>query len=130
MAKIFVGVFFAILFLQSAIDKIADRKGNLSWMTPHFEKSPFRAMVPLLLTVITLIELSAGLACAFGSIAVGLMRNSDALIIGLGLSSLALCCLFLGQRIAKDYTGAATLTTYFGVALLGLWITSISPIVR
>jgi hypothetical protein len=45
-------------------------------------------------------------------------------IVGLGLVCLALCSLFAGQRIAKDYTGAATLATYFGVALLGLVVFS------
>jgi hypothetical protein len=33
---------------------------------------------------------------------------------------LALTMLFAGQRIAKDYEGAATLATYFGAALLSL----------
>ena len=39
--------------------------------------------------------------------------------LGLGLASITICCLFLGQRLAKDYAGAANLTIYFLVALFG-----------
>ena len=52
--------FFAILFLQSGIDKVTDRKGNLEWLTGHFSKSPIADHVPLLLSVLTGMELLAG----------------------------------------------------------------------
>jgi putative oxidoreductase len=48
-------------------------------------------------------------------------------VIGLGLSGLALVMLFFGQRVAKDYPGAAVLASYFGVALIGLWLHSATP---
>jgi hypothetical protein len=32
--------FLAILFLQSGIDKVVDRRGNLEWLNGHFAKSP------------------------------------------------------------------------------------------
>jgi hypothetical protein len=43
-------------------------------------------------------------------------------VIGLSLACLALVSLFAGQRISKDYVGAAVLATYFGVALIGLFL--------
>ena len=33
-------VFLSVLFLQSAIDKLSDRSGNLEWLTGHFAASP------------------------------------------------------------------------------------------
>lgn len=111
-------LFFAVLFVQSGMDKVADRKGNLEWMVPHFEKSPFAGMVPMLLSMLTAMELTTGFLCLMALIPVWF---STAFI----LSSLAvlavmftLLCLFAGQRFAKDYVGAQTIATYFGVALL------------
>lgn len=112
--------FFAVLFLQSGIDKITDRQGNLDWMTPHFEKSPFRGKVPFFLTLLTLLEVATGLAC-LGGVADRLFSLSLSLpFYGLALAALTLVALFAGQRLAKDYAGAASLAAYFAVALIGL----------
>ena len=34
--------FLAILFLQSGLDKVVDKKGNLDWLSSHFANSPFK----------------------------------------------------------------------------------------
>lgn len=124
IAQVLVCAFFAICFLQSGIDKVVDRKGNLEWLTGHFAKTPFKSLVAVLLSAITLLELSAGACSAVGAVAL-LMRGPHTFaVVGLGLAGLSLTLLFAGQRIAKDYAGAATLAGYFGVALLGLWLMS------
>ncbi|MBS1724503.1 MAG: DoxX family protein [Armatimonadetes bacterium] len=121
--RIFVSVFFAILFLQSGFDKVTDWKGNLDWLSGHFASSPLRGMVPLMLGTVTIVELSAGLANAIGAVGMFIPSMPALGVLGLSLASLALVMLFFGQRVAKDYAGAATLACYFGVALLGfaLW---------
>ena len=48
LLQAFVSAFLAILFLQSGIDKVVDRRGNLEWLKGHFAKSPLAGMVPLL----------------------------------------------------------------------------------
>lgn len=112
--------FFAVLFLQSGLDKVFDRAGNLEWMTPHFEKSPFRGKVPFFLTMLTLLETGTGLLAAVGladrlfDLGWGLARY------GLWLAGFTLVCLFAGQRLAKDYAGAASLAAYFAVALVAV----------
>ena len=120
VARCLACAFFGVLFLQSGFDKLLDWKGNLGWLTGHFEKSPVKNMVPLMLGTMTVVEISAGL-CSVGGLIV-LLVNGPAWvpILGIGLSGLALTMLFAGQRIAKDYEGAATLATYFGAALLSL----------
>jgi uncharacterized membrane protein YphA (DoxX/SURF4 family) len=127
VARALVCAFFAVLFLQSGLDKVFDWKGNLGWLSGHFEKSPLRRAVPLMLLAVTLTECVAGLASAFGLVALLLGRGPAAGVIGLGLSGLALVMLFFGQRVAKDYPGAAVLASYFGVALIGLWLHSATP---
>ena len=121
--QLFISAFFAILFLQSGIDKVIDRKGNLEWLTGHFAKSPLAGMVPLLLGVITLLELGAGALSAIGFFFVLLRHDSTIAFYGTALSGAALLCLFFGQRMAREYPGAATLVPYILVVIAGLiWL--------
>jgi hypothetical protein len=120
--QVLISGFFAVLFLQSGLDKVSDRKGNLEWLTGHFGKSPLKGMVPLLLGVMTLLELAAG-TLSFAGIAVLLIRQCDYWMFwGNLLAAVSLLCLFFGQRMAKDYPGAQSLVSYFIVALLGIWL--------
>ena len=121
--QLFVSAFFGILFLQSGIDKIVDRRGNLEWLTGHFAKSPLRGIVPLLLGVVTILELSAGVLSALGCVIILLRRDPTIGFYGAVLSGLALLALFFGQRMAKDYPGAATLVPYFLVVIAAIiWL--------
>jgi uncharacterized membrane protein YphA (DoxX/SURF4 family) len=122
MAPLIACLFFTVLFLQSGLDKVFDWKGNVGWMTPHFEKSPFRGLVPLLLGVLTVLEVATG---ALSSIsAVILLFSVDSAFrwysAAMILAALTLTMLFAGQRLAKDYAGASTIAIYFGVVLLAL----------
>lgn len=112
--------FFAILFLQSGVDKVVDRAGNLGWMEPHFANSPLKGMVPLLLSVVTLFEVATGALCAIGAAMIVASGSTQLGFWGLCLAAATLLQLFLGQRLAKDYAGAASLAPYFLVALFGI----------
>ena len=116
-------VFLAITFLQSGLDKVIDWKGNLGWLTGHFAKSPLRGMVPLLLATLTVLELAAGAVCAAGLVFLVLSGATRVAMWGAALSGLSFVALFFGQRMAKDYAGAAGLVPYFLVSLLALYIT-------
>ncbi|MEQ1933307.1 MAG: DoxX family protein [Fimbriimonadaceae bacterium] len=120
--KALICLFFAVLFLQSGLDKVTDRKGNLEWLTGHFANSPLRGLVPILLFKITLLEIVSGLLCLIGIWAVAFKGPAWIAPTGLLLCCLSLCALFAGQRIAKDYAGAASLAGYFAVAVVGTWI--------
>ncbi|MEP7250619.1 MAG: DoxX family protein [Spartobacteria bacterium] len=121
--QILISAFFAILFLQSGIDKILDRRGNLEWLTGHFAKSPLAGMVPVLLSIITLMELAAGALSAIGCLLILLRHDSTVAFYGAVLSGLALLALFFGQRMAKEYPGAASLVPYFLVVIAGIiWL--------
>ncbi len=122
IARLLVLGFFTVLFLQSGFDKVTDRKGNLDWLTGHFANSPLAKLVPFMLTFITMVELAAGVLCGGGAAMLLVTKEAAIGTVGLGVSGLALLMLFFGQRMAKDYPGAATLATYFGVMLIGLII--------
>lgn len=122
IVRFLVTSFFAVVFLQSGLDKLTDRAGNLAYMRAVFEKSPVPAgLVPVLLGVLTALELTAGALCALGIVS-GNFRHEGVGIaaLGVGLSGLTLVGLILGQRLARDYAGAAVIAAYFAVALIGL----------
>ena len=120
LAQAFTAAFFAVLFLQSGLDKVFDWKGNLGWLTGHFAKSPLRGVVPLMLGVITLLEVSAGAASAVGFVQLLASGETRVALVGVALAGVALLSLFFGQRMAKDYVGATALVPYFLVVLAGL----------
>jgi hypothetical protein len=121
--QVFISGFFAILFLQSGVDKIIDRRGNLEWLTGHFAKSPLAGIVGVLLSIITMMELAAGALSAVGCIMILLRHDSTVAFYGATVSALALLALFFGQRMAKDYPGAAALVPYFLVVIAAIiWL--------
>jgi hypothetical protein len=103
----------AILFLQSGIDKILDFKGNLAWLKGHFAKSPLAGQVAPMLGVITLTETAAGALAAVGAVMLAIDGSKSLGLYAAQLCALNIVMLFFGQRLAKDYAGAASLVPYF-----------------
>ena len=120
--KILSVCFLTILFLQSGIDKIIDKKGNLNWLRSHFANSPLKNNVPILLIIVTIIELLSGLLNLVGLVLLVYNGKEIFAIFGTILASLALIMLFFGQRIAKDYAGAQSLVSYFILTLFTLFL--------
>ena len=122
LVRMAVSALLAILFLQSGIDKIVDRKGNIEWLTGHFAKSPLASQVVPMVGVITVIEVAAGALSASGAVMLLVTGSRTLAALGALLAVTAILMLFFGQRIAKDYAGAAALVPYFIVASGGLFL--------
>lgn len=122
LMQIFSAAFLAILFLQSGIDKVADRRGNLEWLKGHFAKSALAGVVPALATVITILELAAGVLSGVGCLMLIVLRDSTVAFYGAVISAVAIIALFFGQRMAKDYAGAAVLVPYFLLTLVAIYL--------
>ena len=113
IVQIFVSVFFSIVFFQSGIDKIIDREGNVEFFKEHFKKTLIKNIVPFMLTTLTILELIAAGLCFFGFCNSLLYESTDYIFYGLVLCGIVLLLLLFGQRVAKDYIGAADITIYF-----------------
>jgi len=122
LMQIFAAAFLAILFLQSGVDKVVDRRGNLEWLKGHFAKSPLAGVVPALVTAITILELAAGVLSGVGCLALIVLRDSIVAFYGAVISAVATIALFFGQRMAKDYAGAAVLVPYFLLTLVAIYL--------
>jgi len=120
--QLVIAAFLAILFLQSGLDKVFQWKGNLAWLTGHFAKTFLSGSVPLMLGVITLLEVASGTCCAIGLVEIVFWKTSFFALLGAEIAAAVLVMLFFGQRIAQDYAGAAGLVPYFIVTLISIFL--------
>lgn len=124
ITEILILLFIIITFLQSGLDKITDWKGNAGWLQGHFSKTFLAGQVPLMLGVILILEVVTGILAVLG-IAQLLMHGYTTLALySCVLAAITLLMLLFGQRVAKDYAGAFTITGYFVVVILGVYILS------
>ena len=124
LPALFGALFLAILFIQSGLDKIFDWRGNLGWLTGHFEKTFVGGMVPVMLGTITIGELATGFLSAAGIIYFFVIGSTAVIFWASVIGAASFSALFFGQRIAKDYPGAAVLVPYFLLSLVVMWLTN------
>lgn len=121
--KVIIPIFAAVLFLQAGLDKVFNYAGNAAYIKSVFEKTFLDKVSPILMALITVLEVLAGATSAFGAYcAIGCGQECHIASYGLLLSGICILCLFTGLRIAKDYAAATNLTVYFIFCLLGLFI--------
>jgi diacylglycerol kinase len=120
--QILVSAFLAVLFLQSGIDKVVDRRGNRAYLDQHFARSPLAGTVGPMFAVITVLEVSAGALLGVGCALLLLTHDSLVAYLGAVLAAINIIALFFGQRVAKDYAGAAVLVPYFLLAMTGIFV--------
>tara|TARA_B100000686_G_C16526003_1_gene829791 strand:- start:151 stop:654 length:504 start_codon:yes stop_codon:yes gene_type:complete len=120
LCQIFIAIFIAIAFIQSGIDKVLDRKGNLEFFKVHFANTFLKNVTPLLLIILTIFELAGGLTLVYGIYFAFVYRTTLWIFYGFVMLALTIILLFAGQRIVKDYLGAADLVPYFILIMLGI----------
>lgn len=120
--QVLVSAFLAILFLQSGLDKIIDRRGNRAYLDQHFARSPLARTVGPMFVVITILEVSAGALSGVGCALLILTHDSTVAYLGAVVGGINITALFFGQRVSKDYVGAAVLVPYFLLALTGIYL--------
>ncbi|MFD0863168.1 DoxX family protein [Sungkyunkwania multivorans] len=122
ITEILLLLFLIITFLQSALDKIFDWKGNVDWLKGHFSKTFFQNYVPLALFKVLVVELVAGVVCLIGIFKLIMEGEKSVALYGAILSCIALLMLLFGQRVAKDYDGARTIAIYFAPAIFTVFL--------
>ena len=117
---LFICTCFFILFFQSALDKILNKKDNLDWLNSHFKSSILSNSVPLLFFSLTILELISSILFLINIVNIFIEIRFYFLnpILAFCLSMFTFLCLFFGQRIAKDYEGAKTIAIYFTLNIL------------
>ena len=121
LIQLLIASFLSICLLQSGLDKIIDHDGNKQYLAKHFLNSPLKKTTPLLLIFITILEITSAAVSIIGIIQYFLINNTNLLFYSFILQSLTFMCLFFGQRISKDYSGAAILVNYFLLTIIALF---------
>lgn len=124
ITEILILLFILITFLQSGIDKATDWKGNTGWLKEHFKGTFMGGMVPLNVGIIMVLEIITGVLAVLGIIWILLYNNSAWAFYACLLAAITLLMLLFGQRVAKDYAGAFTITGYFIVVIFGIYLLS------
>jgi len=121
LMQILFSLMISILFIQSGLDKVFNWKGEKDFYTSHFKKSILNGTVPLLMPVITISELAAGFLSGIGLLVFLFTGRTELAFLGALMACLSIIQLFFGQRVAKDYAGAASLIPYFFLAAACLY---------
>lgn len=124
ITEILILIFILITFLQSGIDKAMDWKGNTGWLKEHFSETFLSGSVPLMVGIIMIIEIITGIFALGGIYNLLADGSGETGLWACVLACITLLMLLFGQRIAKDYAGAFTLTGYFIVSILGVYLLS------
>jgi putative oxidoreductase len=119
----FVFLFWAVTFLESAYSKISDVSGNIGYFKSVFEKTFIKDIVVPSFWILTLLELASGLGSLISLVILFIDAKScvEVGLVSIGLSGLTLLMLFAGQRIAKDYAGAAGIVPYIIVCAISMF---------
>ncbi len=115
-----IGLFVAIVFLQSGLDKVFNWSANRSWIMDHFSKTFLAPLSSPMFTILTIVEVLTGLCAAFGVVMLLISQVDSYIYYGVVLSLISYLMLLFGQRVAQDYDGAKTIAIYFGVSLVAL----------
>ena len=117
-------MFIGIVMAQSGLDKIFNWEGELNFITEKFSKTMLSNFSIIGLIQVTILETLSGLLSLLGSIMVLFYDDKSYGIVGLILAAGSFCILMAGQRISKDYDGAAALVPYFLLTMIGLFMYS------
>lgn len=124
ITELLILIFIVITFLQSGLDKLFDWQGNIGWLKGHFSKTFLSGQVNLMVGIILVIEVITGLLALAGIIQILISGITTLALYACILAAITLLMLLFGQRVAKDYAGAFTITGYFVVVILGVYILS------
>ena len=117
-----ISVFLGIVMTQSGFDKILNWEGELDFITGKFANTPLANFSTFGLIQVTILEILSGLLSLFGSFMALFYNDYSYAIMGLILAAASLAILMLGQRISKDYEGAAVLVPYYLLTMFGLFV--------
>lgn len=124
LPALFSALLVAILFIQSGLDKVFDWKGNLEWLNGHFSKTILSRFVWIMLAKITVAELMTGFLSAAGIIYFFTAGSTLLIFYASIIGTASITALFFGQRVAKDYAGAAVLVPYFILLIAMMYLTN------
>lgn len=120
--EVLILLFFIITYIFSFTEKLANWKGTIAYYKNHFKGTILEKIISFSIINIVILEIVILVLLLVG--VYNLVLNSDFLIakIGLEISAIILLVFLIGQRIAKDYQGATSITVYFILNCIGIYL--------
>lgn len=122
ITEILLLLFIIITFGISGVEKMFDWPEQTQFLRTHFKGTIFQERVKLFLGILVILDLFCVVFSAVGIYQ--LIASSELYFAKLAsiFAAIILLCLLLGQRVAKDYQGALTITCYFMVVIFSVWL--------
>ncbi|MCK4561591.1 MAG: DoxX family protein [Flavobacteriaceae bacterium] len=121
-AQILILIYIIITFGYSAIEKLLQWEKNIDFYENHFKETSLKNTISFLLKVVILLEIITVIICIIGLLYLIIFFDKEIGFYGLVLAAITLIGLMFGQRIAKDYVGAAYITIYFILTIVGIFL--------
>jgi len=121
-AEILILLFFTITFGISIIEKLIDWKGTILYIEENFKNTFLKNYISVSIAFLVFLEV---LTCYFlivGTYQLLKFENKEIALTGTLFSCFTLLYMLIGQRIAKDYPGATSLTVYFILSVFGVFL--------
>ena len=112
--------FLLISYGYSLYEKLVDFNGYNAFLKQHFKMSFFSSNSKVLLILLIIINTLTSLALIVSTLNTLIQPNTPLLKGTLILTAINTLLLLIGQRIAKDFQGAANLGIYF-ILILFAW---------
>jgi len=122
--ELLILVFILLTFAFSGIEKVADWKGQIRWLSVHFKGTFLVAILPLLLGTLVVLDVVVSTLSILGIFFILQLQDRTIGLYACILAAIILLFLLFGQRMAKDFQGAFTIVGYFIVSIFGVWLFS------
>jgi len=122
MIVVLISIFLFITYFFSVYDKVSSMERTTAYYSDHFKNTWVLKILKPSLWMIVLAEFLICIFLVFGVNDYLLNQNHELLKTTFLCSSSLLILFLIGQRIAKDYQGATSLTVYFIVNIIGIYL--------
>jgi hypothetical protein len=122
LTELLIALFLSITFLMSVFEKMIDWKNTLLLYNDHFKNTFIKNAVNFWVAFVVIVEIVAMLSMIYGLFNFFIYADLSTLKVGFVISSVVFLFLLIGQRIAKDYAGAMSITVYFILNIIGIYI--------
>jgi len=121
-AQILILIYIIITFLYSALEKIFQWKQSIDYYQSHFKNTFMEKFISPSLLLVIFMEMLTVILSLIGIYNLIQFDDKEYGYYGLVVAAFTLLGLMIGQRIAKDYSGAMLITVYFILAVFGLFL--------
>ena len=116
--QIGVLIFLLITFGISVLEKFTDWKGTIIFIQNSFKDTFIKKIITPLIIGLLCLEIVTCIFLTTGLCQLVIKGKTDIALLGCVFSGLCILYMLIGQRIAKDYVGATSLTVYFILTIL------------